>query len=32
MPEVKRLKCSEKTKTLAEPAEDLKAELGAEGA
>ncbi|MBE6579602.1 MAG: hypothetical protein E7651_07330 [Ruminococcaceae bacterium] len=30
MPEVKRLKCSEKTKTLAELAEDLKAELGAE--
>ena len=30
MPEVKRLKCSEKIKTLAELAEDLKAELGAE--
>ena len=30
MPEVKKLKCSLKTKTLMKLAEDLKAELGAE--
>ena len=30
MPEVKKLKCSPKTKTLMKLAEDLKAELGAE--
>lgn len=30
MPEVKKIKCSPKTKTLMKLAEDLKAELGAE--